>query len=193
MIEYLDIVNENDEVIGRDTRKNVHDNYEIHRGVHVFVVDRQDRILIQRRSTKKDYYPGYLDISVGAQVSSGETYEAAGKRELWEELGCHHGPIKEIASYNAYSPRQREKRRIFIHYCDGPFAPNPDEIDDLEFMSVDAVRTLLAKERFTEGFQRSLAIYLRHLQDPADAAHAAHEEGWQPVMGRAAVDSGATG
>ena len=192
MVEYLDIVDENDKVIGRDTRKNVHDNYRIHRGVHVFVVDRQDRILIQRRSMKKDYYPGYLDISVGAQVSSGETYEAAGRRELLEELGCHEGPITEIASYDAYSSRQREKRRIFVHYCEGPFAPNPDEVDDLEFLSVDEVRTLLAKEKFTEGFQRSLEIYLRHLQDRADA-DVAFGEAWQPMTGRAALDSRGTG
>jgi isopentenyldiphosphate isomerase len=106
----MDIVDEDDRVIGRDTRRNVHDAYAIHRGVHVFVVSSEGKILIQRRTTKKDYYPGFFDISVGAQVQSGESYEGAASRELHEELGCHTGPLRPIAKYDAYSDRQREKR-----------------------------------------------------------------------------------
>jgi isopentenyl-diphosphate delta-isomerase len=160
VVEYLDIVDENDVVIGRDTRKNVHDNYEIHRGVHVLVVDQLGRILVQRRSMNKDYYPGCLDMSVGAQVTSGETYEQAASRELMEELGCHSGPLTRVADYDAYSARQREKRRIFIHYCEGPFTPDPAEIDSLTFVAIDDLHKMLESESFTEGFRRSLAIYL---------------------------------
>ena len=94
--EYLDIVDIKDKIIGKATRKEIHDMHQIHRGVHVFVVNSKNEILIQKRSNKKDYYPGYYDASVGAQVRSGETYEQAAKRELKEELGVDTVKLKNI-------------------------------------------------------------------------------------------------
>src|SRR5580700_5303083 len=101
----MDVVNEYDEVIGQDTRKHIHDTHQIHRGVHVLIRNSKEEILIQRRSFSKDYYPGYYDISVGAQVSSGESYEDAARRELTEELGCHTTDLilTPIAYYDAFS------------------------------------------------------------------------------------------
>lgn len=159
-VEYLDIVNDDDEVVGRDTRRNVHDNYQIHRGVHVVVVNGHGQVLIQRRSMLKDYCPGLLDMSVGAQVGSGETYEEAAARELREELGCHDGPLRFLAGYDAYSVRQREKRRIFIHECDGPFFPDPAEVESVQFVAGGDLPGMLAAEQFTEGCRRSVGIYL---------------------------------
>lgn len=159
-MEYLDIVDERDQVIGRDTRHNVHANYAIHRGVHVFVIDSDRRILVQRRSLSRPDYPGYLDVSVGAQVSSGESYDEAARRELDEELGCGHDAIVEIGAYDGFSERQREKRRVYVHYCDGPFQPSPEEVADIGFHTVDEISTMLTEEQFTGGFRRSLSILL---------------------------------
>jgi isopentenyldiphosphate isomerase len=159
MPEYLDIVDEEDRVIGRDTRRRVHDAHAIHRGVHVFVIASDGRILVQRRSREKDYYPGYYDISVGAQVQSGESYEEAAARELMEELGCHTGPLSELGKYNAYSDRQREKRMVFVHDCDGPFRPDPAEVESIEFLTPDEVAQLMEREPVTEGFKRSFALF----------------------------------
>lgn len=158
--EYLDIVNEQDEVIGKDTRKNVHDNHRIHRGVHVIVVNSRGEILIQKRSKAKDYYPGYFDMSVGAQVQSGESYEESAIRELYEELGCSTSELNYIGDYDAYSERQREKRRLFIHICEGPFSPSSDEIESIAFMSIDDIARAMENEPFTEGFKNSFKIYV---------------------------------
>lgn len=164
----MDIVDEHDRVIGRDTRRAVHDGYHIHRGIHVFVVDAGGRLLIQKRSANKDYYPGYYDVAVGGQVASGETYEVSAARELKEELGCHDGPLEYVADYDAFSERQREKRRIFEHRCDGPFDIDAHEVDAIEWLNPDDVVTAIEQRPFTEGFKRSFAIY-------ADARHFAGE------------------
>jgi isopentenyldiphosphate isomerase len=167
-VEYLDIVDDRDRVVGRDTRQNVHANHEIHRGVHVFIVSSDRRILIQRRSPTKSDYPGYLDVSVGAQVSAGESYDGAARRELNEELGCGHDSVTEIAAYDGFSSRQREKRRIFVHHCDGPFRPSPEEVADIGFYTVEQISAMMATERFTEGFRRSFAILLEVCGAPPD-------------------------
>lgn len=158
MTEYLDVVDEDDRVIGRDTRKNVHANHQIHRGVHVFVVNSRGELLLQRRSKSRSYYPGYWDASVGGQVLSGETYERAAHRELAEELGLE-GEIEAIGKYDAYSERQREKRMLFSHASDGPFNPSASEVEELAFVSVEEVGGKMAAEPFTEGFQRSFALW----------------------------------
>lgn len=160
-VEWLDIVDEDDRVVGRDTRENVHANHERHRGVHVIVVDSQGRVLVQRRSQAKSYCPGYLDMSAGGQVPSGMDYRQAAEQELREELGCHdHGPLTLVGSYNAYSVRQREKRYVYLHCCDGPFTLDAEEVEWVRFVSLVELRQLLEVERFTEGFRRSLELYL---------------------------------
>jgi isopentenyl-diphosphate delta-isomerase type 1 len=162
MEEFMDIVDESDNVIGRDTRKAVHDNHQIHRGIHIFVVNSSGGILVQKRSTKKDYYPGFLDISVGAQVQSGESYEAAAHRELVEELGISEN-LTHIFDYNAYSSRQREKRRVFLCRSDGPFKPDPEEVDAIFFKSTDEISRSATLQDYTEGFLKSFAAYQDYL------------------------------
>lgn len=163
MPEFMDIVDDGDRVIGRDTRERVHKDYQIHRGVHVIIVNSDNEVLIQRRSFKKDYYPGYYDISVGAQVSSGESYEESALRELEEEIGCTHGDIVPIAYYDAYSSRQREKRKVFLHRCDGPFRADLDEVEELEFVSQSNLRETLDSRPFTEGCKKSLLLYSHYI------------------------------
>ncbi len=163
MVEYLDIVDEADNVIGKDTRENVHERHEIHRGVHVFVISSRGEILLQHRSFKKDYYPGYYDASVGAQVISGETYEQAAKREIEEELGFKPATLSRICDYKSYSDRQRENRRLFTCNYDGPFNISKDELDSVEWLSPESIESQIeaGKKKFTEGFKLSFQEYSR--------------------------------
>jgi isopentenyldiphosphate isomerase len=157
--EYMDIVNEDDEVIGRDTRENVHARHEIHRGVHVFVVNARGELLLQLRSATTATYPGHWDASVGGQVGAGETYLAAARRELAEELGCRADTLELVGKYNSYSARQREKRTLFVHRCDGPFHPAADEIDAIRFVAPSEIPTAMCEAPFTDGFRRSFALW----------------------------------
>ena len=163
MTEYLDVVDQNDQVIGRETREHVHRAHLIHRGVHILVVNDSGRVLVQRRADSVDNYPGYFDASVGGQVASGESYEQAAARELEEEIGCHDGPLTLVGSYDGYSVRQREKRRVFLHRCCGPFRTDPDIVASIEFFTIEQIVAMLPSHKITEGFQRSLSLYLDYL------------------------------
>lgn len=164
MPEYLDIVNENDTVIGKDTRENVHSNHQIHRGVHVLVINSEGKILVQKRSTKKKDRPGYLDASVGAQVRSGESYEQAALRETKEELGYTPAKLTYITQYKSYSSRQRENRQLFIIQYDGPFKVDHMEVDSVIFLSLEALEKRIAeKTPITDGFVISIEKYREYL------------------------------
>jgi isopentenyl-diphosphate delta-isomerase type 1 len=164
MAEFLDIVDEDDEVIGRDTRENVHARHKTHRGVHVFVLNSRGEILLQKRSEKRDYYPGYYDASVGAHVLSGETYKQAAKRETKEELGFQPSGLERICDYNSYSARQKEKRRLFVCHSEGPFDIDTEEVESVEWWPPERIREEIerGKMKFTEGFKLSFRKFIKH-------------------------------
>lgn len=63
------------------------DNGQLHMIVHLCLFDSNERILIQQRQADKAGWADMWDISVGGSALSGETSQAAIKRETKEELG----------------------------------------------------------------------------------------------------------
>ncbi|MCP2730920.1 NUDIX hydrolase [Limnofasciculus baicalensis] len=95
--ELLDIVDEQDNVIGQKRRSSVYReclyNFRV---VNAFVVNSKGQLWIPRRTYHKITFPGCLDFSMGGHVESGETYEAAFAREIKEELGWDLDQIEYI-------------------------------------------------------------------------------------------------
>ena len=157
--ERVDIVDEDDRVIGAGLRDAVHAAHAIHRGIHVFVTDVHGQLLLQRRATTASYYPGYWDASVGGHVRSGESYVEAAHRELAEELGLVATGLDVVGRYDSYSSRQREKRTLFAWVCDRPPRPAHVDVAELRFVNREALARMLRDEPFTEGFLRSLTLW----------------------------------
>jgi isopentenyldiphosphate isomerase len=86
-VERLNIVNENDGIIGEETRQLIHEKGLLHREVHVWFYTPKGEIIFQHRSKDKDTYPDLLDATVGGHVDIGDGYEEAAIRESKEEAG----------------------------------------------------------------------------------------------------------
>ena len=85
--ELLDLVDEQDRVIGTMRRSEVYDKKLRNiRVVNAFIVNSKGELWIPRRTAHKRSYPLCLDMSVGGHVESGESYEQTFERELKEEL-----------------------------------------------------------------------------------------------------------
>lgn len=86
--EILDLVNDQDVVIGQELRSVVYaqklSNFRV---VNAFIINDKGQLWIPRRTATKRLFPLSLDASMGGHVSSGETYQQAFERELQEELG----------------------------------------------------------------------------------------------------------
>ncbi|MGH8573881.1 MAG: NUDIX hydrolase, partial [Gammaproteobacteria bacterium] len=85
--ELFDVVDDDDRVLGRMRRDDVHRWQLRHRAAHVLVVNSHGEVFVQRRSTLKECAPGLWDTSVAGHVQSGEGYTACAVRELAEEIG----------------------------------------------------------------------------------------------------------
>lgn len=83
----LNIVDENDNIIGEESREKIHKDGLLHREVHVWIHNGQGELLFQKRSKTKDTCPGTLDASVGGHVEIGDSYEKTALKELEEETG----------------------------------------------------------------------------------------------------------
>jgi isopentenyl-diphosphate delta-isomerase len=85
MSDLIDIIDENDKVIGKKEKDSVHEDGDWHRVSHAWVLNSKDDVLCHRRADIKKMFPGLWDVIIGGHLSSGETYEEAVKRELEEE------------------------------------------------------------------------------------------------------------
>jgi len=84
--ELLDLVDSQDQVVGTMMRSEAFsqgkNNY---RAVHAIITNAEGKLLIPRRSYQKKTRPGALQC-VGGCVRSGESYDAALIREIYEEI-----------------------------------------------------------------------------------------------------------
>lgn len=86
--EVIDVVNENDEVVGTIERTPEWNQtrHTLHRWVNVFVCRSDGTFVIQRRGLNKKR-PLNFDSAVGGLAPTGLTLEQAAAKEMQEELG----------------------------------------------------------------------------------------------------------
>jgi 16S rRNA (adenine1518-N6/adenine1519-N6)-dimethyltransferase len=128
--EIFDVVNERDEVVDRQPRRDVHRLGLKHRAVHVLLFNARGQLFLQKRSATKDRQPGRWDSSASGHVDAGEHYDATAVRELGEELGLTPAPpLTPLFRINACAETDQEFVRVYRGDAEGPFTLNPDEIE----------------------------------------------------------------
>ena len=128
--EIFDVVNERDEVVGQQSRSEVHRLGLTHRAVHVLVFNSRGEIFLQKRSMTKDREAGKWDSSTSGHVDSGEDYDACAVRELREELGLKLTvPPQKLFKIDACEETDAEFVWVYRCESEGPFQLHPDEIE----------------------------------------------------------------
>ncbi len=85
--ERLNLVDEKGNIIGEETRENIHIKGLLHREVHVWLYTPGGGIIFQHRGSDKETFPNLLDASIGGHVGMGKDYEMAALQEAEEETG----------------------------------------------------------------------------------------------------------
>lgn len=154
-VEYLDIVNERDEVVGRASREEIWRRLLPHRNVHVMVFNDRGEVALQLRSKNLPYCPGHWCTSAAGHVSSGLSYEEAVRKELLEELGIEP-PLKLVSKEFYTVPQRQNLKRYFALFegrWNGPFVPNPEEVERVEFFTLAEIARMTRRgEKFLPDF-----------------------------------------
>lgn len=86
--EFLDVLDSNGSPTGvAKPRSEIHKAGDWHRAVHVWIINGQGELLVQKRSLNKESNPNKWDISVAGHLSAGETSGATALKEIKEEMG----------------------------------------------------------------------------------------------------------
>lgn len=92
----LEAVNEQDEVVGLETRTKIHQDGLLHREIHIWFFTPSGEIVFQHRAKDKDTYPDKLDATVGGHVEPEMSYEETAVKECKEETGIDIDPNKLV-------------------------------------------------------------------------------------------------
>jgi len=88
VIELIEVLTPEGRPTGvRKPKDAIHRDGDWHRAAHIWIVAPDGRILLQRRSLRKENNPGLWDVSAAGHVSAGESAVDAAVRETFEELG----------------------------------------------------------------------------------------------------------
>lgn len=141
-MEILDIVDENDNVVGTATRSDIYQNYLCHRIIHVLVFNDEGKMVLQKRSSNLSFCPNHWSTAAGGHVGAGESYEEAALREYQEELGATSA--LEFMGKNFFqTDSTNEFFAVFKTQFNGPFNLNPDEVSEITAFDIDEIKTMI--------------------------------------------------
>lgn len=136
MSEILDVVNDNDEVIGQAERDEVHRIGLVCRLAYVCFYTAGGEVILQKRSDTKKNDAGKLTTTVSGHVESGQDYLEAAVRETLEESGVEVEASDLVslgvvrADYVQGDYLSNAMRGLFAHRFEG-------DVDDLKVEAVD--------------------------------------------------------
>ncbi len=147
--ELLDIVNDEDVVIGQEMRSTVHELGLQHRGAHVFLFTSDGKMLVQKRSADRAASPSALDCSVSEHVKAGESYLDAAMRGMKEEMGVEGVEIKPLVTFKMnYGLNDNEISTLY----EGTVNPeqvkfDPVEIEEVAYYSIEEIQEMMKNEK----------------------------------------------
>jgi isopentenyl-diphosphate delta-isomerase len=166
--EQVILVDAHDTEIGIAEKLSVHRTGQLHRAVSVFLFDSAGAMWLQRRALHKYHTPGLWTNGCCTHPRPGEDTADAAMRCVREELGTASLALYPAFSfvYHAVLDRglvEHEYDHVFVGLLDAEPSPNPDQVDAVRRIEIDALRKKLKvhPERFTPWFRIALEPVLR--------------------------------
>lgn len=158
--ERIILVDESDREIGTAEKLDAHRQGLRHRAFSVIVWDEEGRQLLQRRAAGKYHSGGLWANACCGHPRLGEAVEAAARRRLQEELGF--SAALEWLGLVAYRAEvgegliEDEIVHIFRARYAGAVAPNPEEVEEYRWSTLDEIRAdaAAAPQRYGAWFLR---------------------------------------
>jgi isopentenyl-diphosphate delta-isomerase len=148
--EQVILVDEQDQEVGTDEKLRAHREGSLHRAFSVFIFDRAGRLLLQKRARSKYHSGGLWSNTACGHPRPGEETAKAARRRLREEmnLDCELRKAFDLI-YRAEvdgSLVEHEYDHVFVGTYEGEPAPDPAEVEDWRWVSINELRRGLREE-----------------------------------------------
>ena len=167
--EILILVNEKDDMVGKEIREKCHfGDGLLHRAIAIFIFNDKNQLLLTQRSEYKKLWPNFWDASCCTHVYENEDYEKAGERRLPQELGfsCnlkflfkfqYKAKYKDIGSEN-------EICALLIGKHNNEIKENPKEVMNYKWISINKLKEDINKNqnKYTSWLKIAFNKYLKY-------------------------------
>jgi isopentenyl-diphosphate Delta-isomerase len=172
------LVDSEDRPIGVMEKLEAHEKGILHRAFSVFLVNNQNKILLQRRALSKYHSPGLWTNSVCSHQCEGESNEEAAARRLNEELGIEHSPeLTDLFTFQYHAQfdnglQEHEFDHVLFGKYNGYLVPNPDEVAEIKWIDADDISEWLERspDDFTVWFQLIFERFRAAIQQKASVS-----------------------
>jgi isopentenyl-diphosphate delta-isomerase len=154
------LVNEQDEAIGKMEKMQAHVEGKLHRAFSVFIVNADNKMLLQKRAAKKYHSPNLWTNACCSHPAPNENIFNAAKRRLNEELGMEIIDMKKIFTFQYKAELENDLIEHELDYVlwaksDEVVKLNADEASDFIFLSKEEIKIKIAEnpEQFTVWFK----------------------------------------
>ncbi len=169
--EKVILVNEHDQPIGLMNKLEAHEKAILHRAFSVFVLNRQNEIMLQQRASQKYHSPLLWTNTCCSHQREGETNIQAGTRRLREEMGFET-ELKELFHFIYKAPfdnglTEHELDHVMIGYYNGEPLINKEEVESWKWMPIEAVKTDMQvhPEQYTVWFKIIFDEFYHYLEE----------------------------
>lgn len=140
-VEYVILVNSNDQRLGAMEKMEAHEKGILHRAFSVFIFNMEGKMLLQRRADEKYHSPGLWTNTACSHPRTGEKTADAAHRRLQEEMGFDCD-IEEAFSFTYKADvgdglLEHEFDHVFVGTSNTTPVPNPEEVSDFKYVDVD--------------------------------------------------------
>jgi len=168
MEEYVILVDENDNPIGKEEKVKCHlPNGKLHRAFTALIFNNEGKLLLTKRSEGKMLWPNVWDGTFASHPRESEAYVEAAERRMPEEIGLgldlhyrnrfeYHVPYKDIGSENEIcgtligtflKPFGRATLEHDNLIYDWKPPVNKDEISEIKWINPDELKNELEQNR----------------------------------------------
>jgi len=139
-VEYVILVNSNDQRLGAMEKMEAHEKGVLHRAFSVFIFNSGGKMLLQKRAEEKYHSPGLWTNTACSHPRTGEKTPDAAHRRLIEEMGfdCE---IEEAFSFTYKAEvgqglTEHEFDHVYTGISNTIPVPNPEEVSDFKYVDI---------------------------------------------------------
>jgi isopentenyl-diphosphate delta-isomerase len=165
MKEMINLVDKNGARIGQIEKIEAHTKGLLHEAFSIFIFDNEGNLLLQKRNSEKYHSGGLWTNSCCSHARVNEDIEKAAHRRLVEEMGFDTELEKKYSFiYKVdldHELIEHEHDYVFIGICSSDLIinPNPDEVEEYKWLSMDVLNDDVKKS--PEKYTTWLSIILK--------------------------------